>query len=210
MYSEKYNCIFVHIPRTGGTSIEEVIWPIMENRTEAELWMGFVDPYHNKYQTGGLQHLLAMQIRQEIGEAVFNRCYRFTVVRNPWDKAVSQYSLMKYRKGLRDFIGMQENDDFKTYLSLIQRREHVQWMPQFRFFLDENGEQLVNFIARFENFNDDVSTILGELDIKVDAIPHSAVNKTVRGNYRQYYDDESVEMIRQIYRQDIELLGYEF
>lgn len=210
MISEKYNCIFVHIPRTGGTSIEEVIWPDMEKRTVADLWMGFIDMYHNKYQTGGLQHLLASQIRQEIGEAMFNQSYRFTVVRNPWDKAVSQYSLMKYRKVLRDFIGMQENDDFKTYLSLIQRREHVQWMPQYRFFLDENGEQLVHFIGRFENFNADVTTILDQLGIRVDAIPHSDMNKTSRGSFREYYDDESMETVREIYRQDIELLGYEF
>lgn len=209
MISYKYNCIYVHIPKTGGTSIEEIIWPGMENRTVAELWMGFVDPYHNKYQTGGLQHLLASQIRQEVGDRVFNECYRFTVVRNPWDKAVSQYAYMKQRKDLRDFIGMQEDDSFKTYLSLIRKREHVQWTPQYKFFLDDNGDQLVDFIGRFESFDDDVFTILGNLDIRVPAIPH--INKsTARRHFREHYDDESADMVRELYRQDIELLGYQW
>src|SRR5579862_2264802 len=64
MISDALRCIFVHIPKTGGSSIEDVLWP--EERSPEDLWMGFVDDYHNKYQTGGLQHLLARQIRHLI------------------------------------------------------------------------------------------------------------------------------------------------
>lgn len=65
MISHTRRCIFVHIPKTGGTSVENLIWPMP--RTANDLWMGFRDNYHNKYQTGGLQHLLATQIRSEVG-----------------------------------------------------------------------------------------------------------------------------------------------
>jgi hypothetical protein len=81
MISDTLNCIFVHIPKSGGTSIEDVLWP--GARAESDLWMGSIDAYHNKYQTGGLQHLLARQIRQEVGVEKFSRCFRFSFVRNP-------------------------------------------------------------------------------------------------------------------------------
>ena len=51
MISYKHNCIFVHIPRTGGTSIENIIWPSKKDRVEDNLSMGFVQPFYNKYQT---------------------------------------------------------------------------------------------------------------------------------------------------------------
>ena len=62
MISYKNNCIFVHIPKTGGTSIESLIWKNNKSRSVENLWMGFVDDYHNKYQTGGLQHLLGKHL----------------------------------------------------------------------------------------------------------------------------------------------------
>ena len=112
MISYKHNCIFVHIPKTGGTSIENIIWPFNKKpRAESNLWKGTGDTNHNKYQTWGLQHLLASQIQKEVGDEIFEIFFKFTIVRNPWDKVVSQYIYMKKRKDLREFIGMKEDDD---------------------------------------------------------------------------------------------------
>jgi hypothetical protein len=112
-------------------------------------------------------------------------------------------------------MGIKQNAEFKTYLELIQKTIHVQWMPQYKFFLDDHGEQLVDYIGRLENFDDNVHDVLNKLDIregifnkKVREIPHS--KKSARTHYRDYYDDESKELIEHIYSQDIELLGYSF
>jgi hypothetical protein len=215
MVSHKYKCIFVHIPKAGGTSIEQLIWPSERDRTESNLWMGFVDKYNNKYQTGGLQHLFASQIQQELGADVFSEYFKFTMVRNPWDKIVSQFTYMNKRKDLREYIEMKEGDCFKTYLSLIQKKAHVQWEPQYKFFLDKNGDQIVDFIGRFENFNDEVHNILDSINVKTKffnittkKIPHS--KKSIRSNYRDYYDEESREIVSHLYREDIEMLDYSF
>lgn len=215
MISYKYQCIFVHIPKAGGTSVEDVIWPSNHDRTEANLWKGLVGEYSNKYQTGGLQHLLASQIRQEVSEDIFNQFFKFTVVRNPWDKAVSQFSYMKTRPDLRQLIGMKENTEFKTYLALIQETKHIQWEEQYKFFLDENGEEIVDFVGRLENFNRDLLKILEKINRKsplvarkIENIPHS--KKSIRSHYKDYYDDESKEIVHQLYARDIDILGYTF
>ncbi len=205
MISYSHKCIFVHIPKTGGTSLSDIVWP-RHKRVESDLWMGFVDDYHNKYQTGGLQHLRATQIRQEVGDAVFEEFYKFAIVRDPWDKAVSQYAFMKKRQDLRDFIGMKEGDTFKAYLSLIQKRAHVQWMPQRDFLYDDSGRLMVDFVGRFESFDDDVRGILAHLGIGGIEIPH--MNKSMRRDLSNYYDDEALEVVRSLYQADIETFGY--
>ncbi|HEY7657673.1 MAG TPA: sulfotransferase family 2 domain-containing protein [Burkholderiales bacterium] len=201
-----HRCIFVHIPKTGGTSIENLIWP--GPRTTGDLWMGFVDKYRNQYQTGGLQHLLATQIRMEVGSKVFADFYKFSFVRNPWDKAVSQFSSMASRDDLRGFIGMKKGDSFKTYADLITRKKHVQWEPQVNFLRDSNGDLLVDYVGRYETFSESVHHVLKALGIKIDAIPHE--NASRRGPYPDYYDDESREMIASLYAADIEAFGYSF
>ena len=122
---------------------------------------------------------------------------------------------MKSRKNLREFIGMSEGDCFKRYLWLIQRKKHVQWEHQYRFFLDDNGDQLVDCIGRFETFDRDVKHILNkrELDrtmfgLRRRKIPH--LYKSKREHYRYYFDKESSEIVRDLFKKDIELLGYEF
>ena len=208
MISYEKKCIFVHIPKTGGASIEKIIWPKRRDRVVGNLWKGYVKPYYNKYQTGGMQHLLARHIMAEVGQETFEKFLKFTIVRNPWDKAVSQYAYLKKRKDLRDFVGMSENADFKTYLSLTKQKKHVQWESQHRFICDDNGRQLVDYVGRFENFEADVNHILRVLEIGHSKIPHR--NKSDRTHYQDYYDAESAEMVGEMYREDAEIFGYTF
>jgi hypothetical protein len=204
--SHAHRCIFVHIPKTGGTSVEDLIWP--GPRTTDDLWMGFIDRYHNKYQTGGLQHLLAAQIREEVGTDVFSRYYKFSIVRNPWDRAVSQFVFMDTRDDLREFLGMKKGDGLKKYAELIRKKKHVQWEPQVNFVRDANGESLLDYIGRFEAFSGSVFHALRAIGIKANSIPHR--KKGQRGPYQDYYDAESREMIAAMYAADIEAFGYRF
>jgi len=110
---------------------------------------------------------------------------------------------------------MNEDDCFKKYLSLIQKTKHVQWEPQYKFYLDENGEQLVDYIGRLESITEDVDSILSKVKLKTrmfglrkQKVPHR--KKSVRGHYRDYMDKEAAEMVQKIYKNDIELLGYSF
>ena len=177
-------------------------------RTADQLWMGFLDKYHNKYQTGGLQHLLATQIRAEVGSEIFSAYYKFSFVRNPWDRAVSQFASMDGREDLRDYIGMKKGDSFKQYLTLTMKRKHVQWEPQISFLQDSTGELLVDQVGKFEAFPESVFQVLATIGVNAKTIPHT--QKSRRGPSSAYYDDESRETIAEIYKADIEIFGYTF
>lgn len=216
MISKKHNCIFIHIPKTGGTSIENMIWS-PEEITKKNLYGGWLKkpfrkkilkPARNKYQTGGLQHLLAKQIKKEIGNKFFDQALKFTMVRNPWDKVISQYKYMFKRDDLMQFIGMDKNTTVIQYLELISKKKHVQWEKQHKFFLGNNGEILADHILRFENFNMEISRILKKLDIEFDTILH--LRKGTRGHYSKFYNDETKEFVANMYSNDIELLGYSY
>ena len=210
MISHDKKCIFIHIPKCGGTSIEDVIWPKDQGRSEKDLWMGFVTQFENKYQTGGLQHLLACQVREEVGCDVFSSYYKFAFVRNPWDRIVSQYAYMQQRPDLMDYLGMTSETEFKTYLELIRLKEHVQWMPQVRFLLDHDGSLLVDRIGRLEAFNEDCAKIFEAVGLSVNQLPGHA-NRSKRQVFTHYYSDrESIDMVADIFGEDIDFLGYEF
>ena len=209
MISHRYQCIFIHIPKTGGASIERLIWPSLRDRNTESLWSGFVDDYHNKYQTGGLQHLTARFVLKEVGDKVFNEYYKFSVIRNPWDKAVSQYRYMlEKREDLMVFIGMTKKTTFKEYLHLISKKPHVQWMSQTDFLVDVKGEYLINNIIRFENLQSDFQTVGEQLGLESITLPHW--NKSRRQSYHSYYDDESIQMVGKLYESDIERFSYSY
>ncbi|MEM6395433.1 MAG: sulfotransferase family 2 domain-containing protein [Bacteroidota bacterium] len=209
MISHRHKCIFIHIPKTGGASVEHVIWPNKSDRTVENLWMGFVNKYENKYQTGGLQHLTANHIKMEVGEEIFKSYFKFSIVRNPWEKVISQYVYMKSkRKDLRKYLGMSRYTSLKKYLHLIQKKKHVQWMSQSDFLLDSNGYILADKIIRFENLNPESISIFNQLNIPNHQLPH--INKSERRHYTSYYNDLTKEMVADIYKKDIDLFKYTF
>jgi len=203
--SHAHRCIFIHVPRTAGSSVESVLWP--GERTEADLWMGFTTRYGNPYQTGGLQHLTARLVRDLVGAQTFDDYFTFAVVRDPWDKAVSQYAFMARRPDLRELLGMAEGDDFRTYLRLIRDATHVQWEPQVSFVCDQGGRVMVDRLVRFERFETEFAAVLQRLGVDA-PVPH--IHGTERKPLRDYYDDETRALVADLYRDDVATFGYAF
>jgi hypothetical protein len=214
--SDLHKTIFIHIPKTGGASVEKILWPDISKRSTKHLWQGLINKYHNKYQTGGLQHLHAEQIRKEIGVCRYKEYFKFTIVRNPWERTISQFFYLKKKDDLLEFIGLKRTNSLKEYLHKIQRKLHVQWESQYNFLFDSDGISRVDYIGRFENLKKDIIVALLEInkqqDVELDLtnfkMPH--LNKGYHDHYSAYYDDESKEMVAQIYSQDISVFGYQF
>lgn len=208
MISHQHRCIFIHIPKCAGSSVEQLVWP--GPRTEAELWMGFVDEFHNRHQIGGLQHLLARQVRTEVGAAVYAEYLTFAIVRNPWDKAVSQFHFMSTRPDLRRFLGLDADASFSRYLQLIGERQHVQWMPQVDFINDEAGNVMVDVVLRYEALSDDLPALLERLSVPWPGVlPH--LKRSDRDpDHRVYYTHQDRLRVEHLYAADIDQLGYAF
>lgn len=203
--------VFVHIPKTGGSSVENMLWP--NPRREADLWMGFVAPGRNRYQTGGLQHLTATQIRQEIGAELFAACYVFSFVRHPVDRLVSQFNFLNRRADLLEMLELGRDRSFEGYLDRIRSVEHVQWMAQARFLLDDH-DRVAADIFRLEEIEGTFPMLSERLGMDADRLPHAnrSLPATIPPGWvtmsRDRVSDEAREMIEDRYAGDYELLGY--
>ena len=209
MISRERKLIFIHIPKCGGTSLEDLIWPDKRSRTESDLWMGIKYPFwrrvRNKYQTGGLQHLTASQVRQEVGAEMFYACFRFAVIRDPLARLVSQYKYMSLRGDLRRYLRMSPEDSFSTYLDKIERRQHVQWMPQHMFLFDDEGKPLVQEIHRLEDISKDMRDLSSRIGLDAVRLPLSNTTYHVTS---PVVTEEDRSRVHRMYAKDYELLGY--
>jgi chondroitin 4-sulfotransferase 11 len=79
-----------------------------------------------------------------------------------------------------------------------------------RYLTDKNGEVLVDFIGRFENFGQDLSHVFDMLGLEVSQleIPHE--NRSAHSHYSEMYTPETRKIVRERFRKDIEFFGYEF
>ncbi len=215
MINWKRKCIFVHIPKTGGSTIERIIWPKKSQYNLNNLYGIQNKLGRPPYQQGPLQHLKSVNIIKAVGENTFRDYFKFSFVRNPWDKAVSQFAYMKGRPNLQKRTGMPKHVEFKKYLELTQRREHVHWAAQHTFIINEHGELMVDYLGRFEHFENHLFQVLKKLsldtvffNLKKRKIP--VINSSERSHYHNYYDDESREMVAHFCSEDIKIFNYGF
>jgi len=194
MIIHEHKAIFVHIPKTAGTSIEclfgiNVSDDITLNQNTFTGWDGYKQMY--------IQHCSIQQIL-DWSMMDLSNYFSFTFVRNPWDRIVSDYLFFKIRSdmSLKEFIVKEGVSD----------PTHV--LPQMYFIKKRNGEIGLDFIGRFENLQCDFNTVCDKIGIERQTLPHML--KKQREHYSFYYDDETVELIAKKYKEDIEYFGYEF
>lgn len=194
MIIHEHKAIFVHIPKTAGTSIEclfgiNVFDDITLNQNTFTGWDGYKQMY--------IQHCSIQQIL-DWSMMDLSNYFSFTFVRNPWDRIVSDYLFFKIRSdmSLKEFI-LEEGVFDPTHV-----------LPQMYFIKKRNGEIGLDFIGRFENLQCDFNTVCDKIGIERQTLPHML--KKQREHYSFYYDDETVELIAKKYKEDIEYFGYEF
>ena len=197
----KDNYIFVHIPKTAGSSLEHRLG-------------GFPDEkYYTTYDHNRgipLQHLTASEIKKELGKTKFDEKYKFTIIRNPFSKCISEYfwwiRFHTNHISFKDWVVKEHSD----LLNIPQKRPILQKhnIEQYKFIYDTDNNILVDFVGRFENLQEDFNIICDKIGIPQQELPHQ--NKSKHKHYTEYYDDETRSIVAERYAKDIEYFGYDF
>jgi chondroitin 4-sulfotransferase 11 len=186
MVLHDYKLIFIHIPKNAGVSIYEV-FEVPQN-----------DQGHKKIDEYDIENV--------------DEYFKFCFVRNPWDRFVSTYSYFKKggrgRPGdIKDSEVVNSYENFNDFVNNIQELKESFNDRHFynqSYWLDDS----LDFIGRFESLQEDFNTVCDMIDIPHTQLPHK--NKSKHKHYTEYYDEESKQIVADIYANDIECFDYKF
>jgi len=212
MTSHELKCIFIHFPRTAGSSIEKFL--LKTDDIYGPKTSIYRDKENNERIISEGHHTSVKDYVKQNGEEIWNEYFTFSFVRNPWDWFVSNFfwDLYQYNKAKaegraikyrRNFIVEECNSDFTTYIK--KGAERPDWFV-FTQVCDFIGNP--DFVGRFENLEKDMQIICNRLSLEYKDFP--CLNKMDRKDYMHYYDNETGEIVYNLFKKDIECFDYSF
>jgi hypothetical protein len=185
----------VHIPKSAGTVIRDFL-----KTNDREFKVIFSHPTFSEIQT----------------EYDLSTYFKFTFVRNPWDRFVSTFFYLKQnvkdeellneaRKKLSNYSFTSFVKELYLEKNQFSKNYFIHFQPQIHFLESLDN---IDFIGRFENLQDDFNTICDKIGIPQQKLPHK--NKSKHKHYTEYYNEETKQIVAEKYAKDIEYFEYEF
>jgi hypothetical protein len=204
MISDKHKYIFLHTPKCGGSSVEQVLlkneYNVLDEVLNRKFWVNELSiEIKKKFWIGDIkgsspacQHFTSEQYQNRFPHK-YIRYFKFTFTRNPWGRAVSEW---KYFNKVLNL-----NLNFKQSLLSVYPYQHHN-LDQIEY-----GKGC-DFVGKIESFQSDFNIVCDKIGIPQQELPH--VNKSKHKHYTEYYDDETREIVAEKYAKDIEFFGYKF
>lgn len=199
--SHKLKCIFFAIPKTATHAIRNGIRPHLEEGDEEQVGL-FVQKRYSETAIAqiGHGHITCQQLKASVGDEIWNSYFKFSFVRNPYDRFVSYCAFMQ-----------RNNPDFKErpqnymYHALMNKKslKHILFRPQSEFVCDPDDKSMVDYIGRYESLQASYDEVCLRLNISKSPLIH--INESNHQPYRDYYNDELREMVYKMYKNDFEL-----
>jgi hypothetical protein len=161
------------------------------------------------------QHMPVEEMREALGQRIWNRYYKFTIERNPYDRLVS------FWRWRADWFGLDcsFNDFASSLLSGFGRFGAAEKGFSNRpFYLCNDGNFCVDRVLRFENLHKDLECLLMDLGVSDEAVikriiarmPAYKTSEERRGDYRSMYTPELKMKADTAFWLERELFGYKF
>lgn len=132
--------------------------------------------------------------------------FKFSFVRNPWDRAVSTYIFLSLQPKHNHRINPSKTS-FLEWTRTLKGKSGNPFYSQW-YWLSYQGKLAVDFVGRFEVLGQDFQRIADLLSLGPVRLPN--INRTGHKHYTEFYVEESRQNIAEVYRRDIEVFGYKF
>ena len=206
------NYIFVHIPKTGGTSMAQAL----EARAMADDILIGDTPKARRRRSrlDGLvaqgrlwKHATLSDIDGLLSPAEIADAFTFTLVRNPWDRMVSYYHWLREQRFDHPAVRLAASCDFGGFLETPQTQIAWAAQPARHYMTTADGVERCTLYLRLEHVAEDAGPLWSHLGFRLD-LPR--VNMSARGAYRSYYSDDQAAIVARIAAEDITRFGYRF
>jgi hypothetical protein len=188
--------IFIHIPKTAGSSIEHLL------RDEGKYELDFIGVRNGR----STHHYMGIELKIILKE-LYSVYYKFSFVRNPYDRLISEYFWCRIKN-----IGYKFNKTFDEFLDYVEDivknkkfTEHIEndhFIPQYLFLFFDN-KLIVNNIFKYEDIETVIPLIIKKLKIKT-SLKH--LNKTNKNEIT--LDETQKERIYNLYKIDFQTFNY--
>ena len=186
--------IFIHIPKTAGTSMIKSIFGDVS-----------MEGHRN------------IKFYQRLFGAHYKNFFIFCFVRNPWDRLYSSYRFLE-----KGGVNIHDKNAYDTYLSGYNDFEDfvlngltddllknvIHFIPQSNFVCNDKNDVIVDFVGKFEHLDSDVKklSVLIKKDINLGHYNQN-INKC---NYTDVYTSTMISKVNEVYQLDIDTFRYKF
>ncbi len=201
--SIKQKIKFVHITKTGGTSIEEV------GKKNGILW-GMYDEKikYKKLKIGKMSGAIWHIPPRNFITNPYSKHITFAVVRNPYNRILSECFCKwggKYKQ--REFENV---DEFNAYITdrinKCMEPHFFHFMPQYIYTHDENDKLIINHIIYFENLKEEFDILMKKLELNI--VLDVDTNKSNKKYGIADISPENIKLINKIYHKDFVFFNY--
>lgn len=207
------NYIFVHIPKTGGTSLALALEGramrddiLIGDTPKAKRRRRRINDVTSKGRLW--KHSTLSDITGLVSEDFVKSAFCFTLVRNPWDRMVSYYHWLRFQNFGHPAVARAKAVGFSEFLNTAEVQAPLRALDYSSYMQTVDGRENADLFIRLERFADDTSTLWEHLGFRLD-LPHE--NRSARDDdYRAYYDDSDAELLARLCAKDIDRFGYQF
>ncbi len=216
--SHKKKFIFIHIPKTAGSSVTNILNPYgrFVDRIVYKYWITQKILFKSfsffklgnaiEKLTGFHKHAYSSTVKDRISDSIFESYYKFAFVRNPYDWLTSLYFYIKEHP--EHYLHQKVNNlDFEKFIMYQIHENNL--VTQSRYVCNSDGKLLVNYTAKFEMLQEECNYLSKTLNIKREQIP--VINKTKIRNkqYKDLFTPAIYKEVNNHFHMDFVLFGYE-
>lgn len=200
--------IFVHIPKNAGNAI-------LETYSDFNLKLVGHDIRNKSYKVYGKRYRYRLLRFFSIATGI-TLVKSFAIVRNPWDRVYSAYNFLS-KGGLEesdtgDFVKYiapyADFNDFVKYGLEKASKEQLHFLSQLFWITNEKGKVVVDRILRYESLDSSLKQLTKEFGMPSRELV--VANKKNFCDYREFYNEESKQIVAKIYSKTIAMFNYSF
>ena len=218
--SWKHKFVYISIHKTASETVRELLDPYSDIKSCAQR------------KTICYHHIPSKKMKYYFDERYnkvkdknwdWSKWFKFTTVRNPWDRKLSTFSYLKRKAKEYKKVDLgydpswfvekvlkidSECDNFKTYLKKYcepnkKRNRQLDWI------LDNDGNNMLDFVGKVENLENDLKYAFKQIGLPEPKIVHN--NKSDHIPYTEAYDEQwMIDVVKERYIDDINYFDYEF